>query len=100
MATSSSLRRYSKTKVIGLNYRYGTSELIPLIRKNMVLGNITYIEYILEENERLDILAGKFYGDGSLYWILAAASDIGFALQVPPGTLIKVPNLEDITRYV
>lgn len=95
-----SLRRYSKTKTIGLNHRYGTSTVIPTIRKNIQNGNITYMEYILEENERLDILAGKFYGDGSLYWIIAAASDIGYSLQVPPGTLLKIPNLEDVSKYV
>ena len=53
---------------------------------------INYTVHILEEGERLDYLAGIFFGDSSLWWILAAASGIGYALQVPPGTIIRVPS--------
>jgi hypothetical protein len=94
------IRRYGKTKILGLNFRFGTSQAIPILRQNIMNGNIKYQEYILEENERLDILAGEFYGDSSLYWVLAACSDIGFALQVPPGTIIKIPDINDIAKYV
>ena len=53
---------------------------------------INYTVHILEEGERLDYLAGVFYGKSELWWVLAAASGIGYALQVPPGTIIRVPN--------
>lgn len=55
-------------------------------------GNISYAVHILEEGERLDYLAGINYGDSSLWWVLAAASGIGYALQVPPGTIIRIPT--------
>ena len=45
-----------------------------------------------KEGERLDYLAGIYYGDSSFWWVLAAASGIGYALQVPPGTVIRVPS--------
>ena len=47
---------------------------------------------ILEEGERLDQLAGFIYGDGSLWWIIAAASGIGWSAQVPPGTMLIIPT--------
>ena len=47
---------------------------------------------ILEEGERLDSLAGFIYGDGSLWWIIAAASGIGWSMQVPPGTKLRIPT--------
>ena len=53
---------------------------------------INYTVHLLEEGERLDYLAGIYYKDSSLWWILAAASGIGYALQVPPGTVIRIPN--------
>jgi len=56
------------------------------------LGLISANTHILEEGERLDYLAGLNYGDSSLWWIIAAASGIGYALQVPPGTLLRIPN--------
>jgi len=46
----------------------------------------------LEEGERLDQIAGFVYGNSSLWWIIAAASGIGWALQVPPGTRIRIPT--------
>ena len=55
-------------------------------------GIIDYGVHILEEGERLDYLAGINYGDSGLWWIIAAASGIGYALQVPPGTVLRIPN--------
>jgi hypothetical protein len=95
------IRRYARTKVFGLNTRYGTSSAIPAIRKNIANGNIRIIEeFSLKESERLDIIAGQRYGDGRLWWLIAAASNIGWGLQVPPGTLIRIPNLQDLAKYV
>jgi len=47
---------------------------------------------VLEEGERLDSIAGFTYGDGSLWWIIAAASGIGWCTQVPPGTKLRIPT--------
>ena len=94
------LRRYNRTRTFGLNFRYGTSFAIPAIRENIQNGNIRVTELVLQERERLDILAGQNYGDGRLWWIIAAASDIGWGMQPPPGTRILIPNLEDVSRYV
>lgn len=95
-----SISRYSRTTVYGVNSRYGTSFTIPVIRENVELGNIRFSEYVSKERERLDVLAGQVYGDAKLWWIIAAASDIGFSPQVPPGIVLKIPNLEDLTRFV
>ena len=55
-------------------------------------GIIEYSTLIIEEGQRLDQIAGMAYQNSSYWWIIAAASGIGWALQVPPGTLIKIPN--------
>ena len=55
-------------------------------------GSLPYTTKILEEGERLDSLAGLLYGDSTLWWIIAAASGIGWAMQVPPGTLLFIPS--------
>jgi len=93
-------KRYARTPIIGLNFRYGTSFAIPVIRSGIESGSIRTKEIILVESERLDIIAGKEYGDGSLYWVIAAASNVGWALQVPPGTRILIPNLSDVINLV
>ena len=83
-----------------MNYRYGTSYAIPAIRQNIQAGNIRFQQIVLQESNRLDILAGSYYGDGKLWWLIAAASDIGYCLQVPVGTIIKIPDLRDCSKYV
>lgn len=94
------INRYARTPIFGVNARYGISFAIPTIRTNIEQGNIRYTEYVSKEKDRLDILAGKVYGDSRLWWIIAAASNIGFASQVPPGIALKIPNIQDIIRWV
>ena len=94
------LRRYTRTPTFGLGFRYGTSFAITAIRDNIANGNIRYDEIVLQESERLDVLAGKYYGDGTLFWIIAAASNVGWVPQCPPGTLIKIPNADDVAKFV
>jgi hypothetical protein len=93
-------RRYARTPVLGMGFSYGTSYAIPIIRNNIAVGNIRFDETTLDEAERLDILAGQVYGDSSLFWIISAASDIGWALQAPPGTRIKIPKLQDVIKFL
>jgi len=94
------LRRYNRTPIIKFGEKYGTSQVILFIRKNITNGTIRKKVYICEEGVRLDILAGEEYGDGKLWWVIAAASGIGWGLQVPPGTLITIPKLEDVAKFV
>lgn len=94
------MKRYARTDIIGIGYRYGTSYAIPAIRKALREGDIRFQQITLQEENRLDILAGIYYGDGTLWWVIGAASDIGWGLQVPPGTIIKIPDLRDVQKFV
>ena len=85
---------------MGAKFRYGTSFAIPAIRENVANGNIRTTEIVATESHRLDIMAGEHYGDGRLFWVIAAASGVGHSLQVPPGTRILIPNLSDLIRFV
>ena len=46
-------------------------------------------------NDRLDILATRFYGEGSYWWIIAIANDIGWALQISAGIQLRIPKMAD-----
>ena len=76
---------------LGKNF-IGISNATPKIFRAVENQRINYSVHILEEGERLDYLAGIYYGDSSFWWVLAASSGIGYALQVPPGTVIRVPS--------
>ena len=60
---------------------------------------VTYTK--LQGAQRLDSIAYEKYGDASYWWIIAAASGIGWGLQVPPGTILRIPNnLAQVLRIV
>jgi hypothetical protein len=92
--------RYSKTPKLGLGSQFGTSTGVSRIRAAIKIGALPVDEIIVRGAERLDTLAGVIYGDSRYWWVLAAASDIGWGLQVPPGTIIRIPQLEAITTLI
>jgi len=95
------MRRYEKaTRIFPFENYFGVSYAIPLIRKGIEDGSIRFIQRSLKEGERLDVIAATEFGDGRLYWIIAAASNIGFAPQVPPGTLLRIPVLQDVSKIL
>jgi len=92
--------RYNRTSILAFGSKYGTSDAIFAIRTAMANGVLATEEIYIRGTERLDTLAGSIYGDSRYWWILAAASDIGWGLQVPPGTIIKIPDLASVARLV
>lgn len=83
-----------------MGQQFGTCDAIRNIRSAVKDGRLPVKEITLNEAQRLDTLAGAIYGNGRLWWILAAASQIGYACQCPPGTIIFVPELSDVVALV
>jgi len=92
--------RYSKTPRLNFGAQFGTSVAINNIRQAIKDGRLPVKTIVLRGAERLDTLSGSIYGDAKYWWILAAASDIGWGMQVPAGTLIRVPELALATKIL
>ena len=74
---------------------------VATIRFSIKSGEIPIIQtFVTTQADRLDTLAGALYNDGRYWWILAAASNIGWGMQVPPGTVIRVPDIRAVERLV
>ena len=86
------INRYRRVPLVAGGRKIGTSRVSFALRRAVELNRIVYQLYTVKEGERLDSLAGRFYGNGGLWWIIAAASGIGWALQVPPGTRLVIPT--------
>ena len=67
------------------------------INLGVTTGAIPVTTRVLKRGERLDIIAGEVYGSSDYWWVIAAASGIGWGCQVPVGTILRVPtNLSQI----
>ncbi|NBO99484.1 MAG: hypothetical protein EBU90_05055 [Proteobacteria bacterium] len=93
--------RYRTSPKLGFSFQYGTYRGIAAVRNAVAAGLIPINQTItLAENQRLDQLAAIYYKDARFWWVLAAASDIGWGLQVPPGTIINIPDINAVAAIV
>ena len=88
MATIS---RYDNDRLVQGGRLLGTNEAIVRLRDGIDDGLVQTTATVLRGFQRLDVLAQQQYGDGRLWWVIAAASGVGWFPQVPPGTRLIVP---------
>ena len=84
--------RYSFTAKLDNGNFYGTWNGGNKVYFACEKGTIAYSTKIVKEGVRLDHISGNVYGDPGYWWIIAAASGIGWGLQVPPGTILRIPT--------
>ena len=88
MATS----RYAFTPRLKRGQVIGTIRGLREIYFAVQAGTLPYRTATCKDLQRLDHIAGRSFGDSSLWWVIAAASGIGWGLQVPPGTILYIPT--------
>jgi hypothetical protein len=86
------INRYQNDPPILGGKLLGTATAVANIRRAVSSGDLLLMPFLVRESQRLDKIAGEFYGDGRLWWVIAAASNIGWSLQVPPGTRLSIPR--------
>ena len=86
------MRRYRKDRPIRGGRMLATASGMSNVRRAVRSGTLVTTEYTSKEGDRLDNLAAIYLGDSRLWWVLAATSGIGWSLQLPPGTLIRIPD--------
>ena len=93
--------RYDRDPLINGARSFASAQSVVIIRDAVRRGQISLKEKIMSESERLDVIAGQQYQDASLWWVIAAASNIGWGLQVPAGTKISIPtNISEILELI
>lgn len=93
--------RYTRDIRISLGTQLGTANSVLLLKNAIRDGLIPVVNQVIATgDDRLDTLAGNFYGDSRYWWVLAASSGIGWGLQVPSGTIINVVKLDDVLAIV
>ena len=93
--------RYRRVRKLKGGQLVGTSRISSIHKRAADSGRLSCLTYVAVENERLDHLAGKYLGNGQLWWVIAACSGVGWWFQVPPGTRLKIPSdLNQVMSYV
>lgn len=84
-----------------MNYRYQNIQVVKNDTGNRYYSNNIYPDIPVSNNDnyvitvlgdRLDLLAFDFYGDTSLWWIIASANALpGDSLYLTPGMQLRIP---------
>lgn len=48
------------------------------------------------DGDRIDLLAFRYLGNADLWWIICDYNDIFFPLELPPGTVLRIPSMEHV----
>ena len=88
------ISRYNRAAFSSYNGKRlkSSSQACKTIRNMVDSGQLSVSEYMLSHGQRLDLVSANFYGSAHYWWVIAAASGIGWQCQVPPGTLLKIPT--------
>ena len=93
--------RYNRDSKLNRNKLLGTATATAKIRTAIRTGELAIMNiFVTSDLERLDNIAGAVYGDSRLWWVLAAASDIGWGMQIPAGTLLRVVDLGKVEELI
>lgn len=58
-----------------------------------------YHEILKEEENRLDIIANKYYGNPDFFWMIAIANNIIDPFIITPGEVIRIPNFNSLMQW-
>ena len=77
---------------------YGNYDCLETHYMQDIPFNVDDVYYKVPHNleNRLDTISYNFYGDVSLWWVIAQASNIKNPLDVPKGTVLRIPPLSTL----
>lgn len=89
------MKRYASTPVMK---RYDGKRVFKTTRYPVITPQDSDVVVISNEADYLDSLAYTYYGDPTLWWIIALANNLGKGrMSVPPGIQLRIPvNINDI----
>ena len=67
------------------------SDLVPVQSPNDIIHTVT-----LDEDERPDLIAQRFYNDPRMYWVILAANDMRERSQLKKGSIVRIPAMATI----
>tara|TARA_Y100000004_G_C8657655_1_gene303819 strand:+ start:26 stop:331 length:306 start_codon:yes stop_codon:yes gene_type:complete len=70
----------------------GKTGYLPVLYPSVTLSNDDYY-IITRDQDRMDLLASDFFGDPTLWWVIAMANDLpGDSMFPPLGFQLRIPS--------
>ena len=69
-----------------------TAQSVTTLRRAKEFGLLPLRTMVLTQSQRLDHISFRELGDPHAWWIIAALSDIGWGMQLAPGTILYIPT--------
>lgn len=89
--------RYERAAVLQIRTAEGLTFPAVYQRPSFDAQHIVFDPYVVQQGDRLDVLAYSYYGDALLWWIIARANPEVFYPDTPaPGTVIRIPHANSI----
>ena len=85
------ISRYSYVSIFD-GKSISNSDCVRIVQEGIRTGQISIETSVLSGNQRLDVVSGQIYGTSEFWWVIAAASGIGWGMQAPAGTLLRIPK--------
>lgn len=84
------MKRYNN---IPIQSRYDGKRVYKTTTYPVIQPSDTDLQVVSNEGDYLDTLAYKYYGDPTLYWVIATVNKIGKGrLSVTPGLTLRIPT--------
>lgn len=87
------LSRYYRLRVVKEDDGASYDETMRTVNIPLYSDDI-YYEVDARTKNRLDLISASIYGTPLLWWVIAYASDIDDPLNVPIGTMLRIPRAE------
>ncbi len=85
--------RYVDGKIIKpYNVKRDSYEITVLRQFPNIVVPFVYYQWV--EEDRIDLVAAKFYGDHEYWWqIMDANPEVLNAMEIAPGTILRIPSV-------
>ncbi len=54
------------------------------------------IFHTIVESDRIDLIAHRYLGNSSLWWVICDYNDVFFPLELETGSILRVPSVEHV----
>jgi hypothetical protein len=84
------MKRYTSTPI---DTRWDGKRVYKTTSYPTIFPSYTDLQIVSNETDYLDTLAYKYYGDPTLFWIIANVNNLGKGrMSVPPGLTLRIPT--------